>query len=214
MAGVQFLLALLQLALLFGNLLLEHHLHLGLHLGKLLLVQCALLLLLDGRVDLLEDAGVLSDTHACELLGSVVLVQGVASVLLELFHVGSDEHLAQLDKVAVLLVVHLDETPWVFTSSDLAAVSAGDLGVGTDNSKGDLGHDLVVFGDGLIIIEFISGALEDLDIVVLDIGEDLTLLALSGTREIDKLTLALKAKISSSVMVSALAITGIRLTLV
>jgi hypothetical protein len=32
-------------------------------------------------------------------------------VFLELLHVGTDQHLAQLDKVAVLLVVDLDDTP-------------------------------------------------------------------------------------------------------
>lgn len=37
-SSVELLLGLLQLALLLGNLLLEHHLHLGLHLGEFLLV--------------------------------------------------------------------------------------------------------------------------------------------------------------------------------
>ena len=86
---------------------------------------------------------------------------------------GSDEHLAQLDEIAVLLVVDLDKTPGVFASSDLAAIGAGDLRVGTDNSEGDLGHDLVVLCDGLVVVEFVAGSLEDLDVVVLDIGKDL-----------------------------------------
>lgn len=177
MAGVEFLLALLQLALLLGDLLLENHLHLCLHLGKLLFVQGALLLLLDGRVDLLEDGGVLSNTHASELLGSIIFVQGVVGVFLELFHVGSDEHLAQLHEIAVLLVVNLNETPGVLASSDLTTIGAGDLRVGTDNSEGDLRHDLIVLCDRLVIVEFISRTLEDLNVVVLDIGENLWELA-------------------------------------
>jgi hypothetical protein len=139
-------------------------------------------------------------------------------VLLELLHVGADEHLAELDKVAVLLVVHLDDTPGVATAADLAAVGVGDLVIGTDNSEGDLGHDLVVLGDGLLVIELVAGALENLDLVVLDVCENLQrpISTNAGWRQQErtKLTLALKAATSSSVRVSALAITGIRLTLV
>ena len=173
MASVQLLFALLQLALLLGNLLLEDHLHLGFHLGKLLLVQCALLFLLDSWVDLLEYAWILSNTHSGELLGSVVLVESIVRVLLELLHVCSDQHLAQLDKVAVLLVVDLDDTPWVTTSSDLTPICAGDLRGGTNNRERNLGHDLVVLGNRLVIIKFIARTFEDLDVMVLDICKNL-----------------------------------------
>ena len=94
MTGVQLLFALSKLALLLRHLLLEHHLHLHLHLLELGLVQRALLLLLDSRVDLLEHAGVLLDAHLCKFLGTVVLVQSIVGVLLELFHVRADEHLS------------------------------------------------------------------------------------------------------------------------
>ena len=173
MTGVELLFALLELALLFVHLLLEDHLHFGLHLGQLLLVQSALLFLLHGRVDLLEHAGVLRHTHLNELVGTVVLVQEVVGVLLELFHVGADQHLSQLDKVAVLLIVDLDDTPGVATATNFATVSSGHLVVGTDNSEGNLGHDLLVLGDGLLIVELVAGTLEDLDGVVLDVGKDL-----------------------------------------
>lgn len=173
MSGIEFVFALFELAFLLGNLLLEDHLHLGLHLGELLLVQGALLLLLDGRVDLLEHAGVLGDTHLGELVRAVVLVQEVVGVLLELLHVGADQHLAQLDKVAVLLVVNLDNTPGVATTTDTAAISGGDLRVGTNHSEGDLGHDLLVLGNSLLVVKLVAGTLEDLDRMVLDIGKDL-----------------------------------------
>lgn len=94
-------------------------------------------------------------------------------MLLQLFHVCADKHLAQLDEVAVLLVVDLDDTPWVAATADLAAFGSGDLGVGTDNSEGNLGHDLVVLGNGLLVVELVARALEDLDVVVLDVAEDL-----------------------------------------
>jgi hypothetical protein len=87
--------------------------------------------------------------------------------------VGADQHLAQLDEVAVLLVVDLDDTPGVATAADLTAIGSGDLGVGTDNGERNLGHDLLVLGNGLLVVELVAGTLEDLDGVVLDIGKDL-----------------------------------------
>lgn len=218
MSGIEFVFALFELAFFFGDLLLEDHLHFGFHLGQLLLVQGTLLLLLDGRVDLLEDAGVLGNTHKGELLGPVVLVQEVVRVLLEFFHVGTDQHLAQLDKVTVLLVVDLDDTPGVATATDTTTVSSGDLGVGTNNSKGNLGHDLLVLSNGLLVVKLVAGAFEDLEGVLFDIGKDLEesvcTASIDSERESQKLTRCLKRATSSSVKVSALAMTGIKLTLV
>lgn len=171
--GVELLLALLELALLLGDLLLEDHLHLELHLGELLLVQRALLLLLNGRVDLFEDARVLGDAHGSELLGAVVLVEEIVGVLLQLLHVRANEHLAQLDEVAVLLVVDLNDTPGVAAATDLAAFGSGDLVVGADNSERHLGHDLVVLGDSLFVVKLVARAFENLNVVVLNVAEDL-----------------------------------------
>lgn len=173
MTGIQLLFTLLQLALLLRNLLLEDHLHLSLHLRELLLVQAALLLLLDGWVDLLEHTWILSNTHSGELLGTIVLVECVVGVLLELLHVSADKHLAELDEVAVLLIVNLDNTPWVTTTADLAAIGAGDFGSGTNNSERNFGQDLVVLGNRLIIIELVTWSLEDLDVVELDVRKNL-----------------------------------------
>lgn len=136
-------------------------------------MESALFLLLDCGVDLLEHAWVLGNTHQGQLLGAVVLVQRVVGVLLELFHVGTDQHLAQLHEVAVLLVVDLNGTPWVATTTDLTAVGGGDFRVRTNNGERNLGHDFLVFSDGLFVVKLVAGALEDLDRVVLDIGEDL-----------------------------------------
>lgn len=183
MTGKQLLFTLLELALLLGNLLLENHLHLILHLLELLLVQSALLLLLHGRVDLDEDGGILCDTHLGELLGTVVLVQSVVGVFLELFHVCADQHLSQLDKVAVLFVVDFDDTPWVATTADLAAIRTDDLGVGTNNGEGDLRDDLLVFCDRLLIVELVTGSLENLDAMVLDVSKNLDKLAKGISRK-------------------------------
>jgi hypothetical protein len=82
--------------------------------------------------------------------------------------------LSELDKVAVLLVVHLDDTPWVATTADLAAFGCLDLGVGTDDGEWHLRHDLVVLGDRLLVVELVAGTLEDVDVVVVNVGENLS----------------------------------------
>ena len=173
MSGVQLLFTLLQLAFLLLDLLLEDHLHLCFHLSQFLLVQGALLLLLHCWIDLLEDARILRDAHLRELVRTVILVQSVVRVLLEFFHVCTDEHLTELDEIAVLLIVHFDDTPRIATASDLATFRAGDLAIGTHYGEWNLGHNLLVFGNGLLVIEFISRALEYLDRVVVDIRQDL-----------------------------------------
>jgi hypothetical protein len=87
--------------------------------------------------------------------------------------VGADEHLAELDEIAVLLVVHLDDTPRIATTADLAPIGVGDLVVSANNGEGDLGHDLVVFGDRLLVIELVARPLKDLNLVVFDVGKNL-----------------------------------------
>jgi hypothetical protein len=79
----------------------------------------------------------------------------------------------------VLLVVDLDDTPWKLSAPNLAAIWSSHLGVGTDNGEGDLAHDLLVLRDCLLVIELVAGPLEDLDLVVGDVGKNLELLAKS-----------------------------------
>jgi hypothetical protein len=122
--------------------------------------------------------------------------------------------LSKLDKIAVLLVIDLNDAPRVGATANLATIGACDLVVGTNNSEGNLGHDLVVLSDRLLIIKLVSRSLEDLDAMMLDIGENLDWLVIEQKMVSKQLTRDLKAAISSSVRVSALAMTGIRLTLV
>ena len=92
----------------------------------------------------------------------------------------ANEHLAELDEVTVLLVINLNDTPWVTTTADLAAIGAGDLGSGTDNSERNLGQDLVVLSNGFIIIELVTWPLEDLDVVELNVRKDLANMSVRG----------------------------------
>jgi len=64
----------------------------------------------------------------------------------------SDQHLAEFDKIAVFLVVDFDDAPGVATAADFTAFGGLDFGVGTDNCKGDFGHDLVVLRDRFFVV--------------------------------------------------------------
>lgn len=171
--------------------------------------------MLDRWVDLLEDTWILGNTHLGELLGPVVLVKRVVGMLLELFHVGADEHLSEFDEVAMLLIVDFDNAPRISSSANLASIGSCDFGIGTNDGERNLGHNLGVLGDRLLVVELVARALENLNVVVLDICQNLgSLLVCEEPIQAIKLTRCLKAMISSSVRVSAFAITGIKLTLV
>ena len=124
-------------------------------------------------LDLLEDGGILCNTHTQQLFCSPVLIENVVSVLSQLLHVGANEHLSELHKIAVVLVVHLNDTPGVRTSADLATVRCFHNFIRAYNGKRNLASDLFSLGDGLLIFVFISGCLEDMDIMMGNVGQDL-----------------------------------------
>ena len=176
MTSIQFFFRLFQLGLFLSDLLLEDHLHFCLHLGKLSLVHDALFMVSNSGVDFLEDCGVLNNAHAQELLRSPILVKDIISVLPELLHVGTDEHLAELDKVAVLLVVDLNNTPGVGTATDFTTIrSCHDL-VRADNGEGDLAGNLLGLGQRFLVLILVSGGLEDVNLVEGNISENLIII--------------------------------------
>jgi hypothetical protein len=73
----------------------------------------------------------------------------------------------------MLLVVYLDDTPGVPTSTDLTAICGADFGVGTDNGERHLRHDFGILCDRLLVIELVARSLEDLDLVVFNVRENL-----------------------------------------
>lgn len=54
---------------------------------------------------------------------------------------GSNKHLTKFDEIAVSFVVYLDDTPWIGTTSDLAAIRRPDETVGAYNCKGKFALD-------------------------------------------------------------------------
>lgn len=138
MLGIELGLGLCQLGLLLLDLLLEDVLHVLLHLHKLGLVQGTLLLQLGEGIDLSEDGVILLVTHGNQLLRTVVLVVDVVGELAELLHMSADQHLTKLDKVAVVLVVDLNDTPWVLATTDMTTISSLNNLVRSDNGERDL----------------------------------------------------------------------------
>ena len=124
-------------------------------------------------LDLPEDTRVLHNAQLDQLFGAPVLIEHIVSVLSELLHVRADKHLAQLDEIAVLLVVDFDHAPWVRAPPDRATVACRDFTVRADDGEGDLGGNFLVFPNRLFVIVFVLWRLENTDLVVCDIGENL-----------------------------------------
>lgn len=116
----------------------------------------------------------MSNAHAEELLCSPVLVENVIGILAQLLHVGSDEHLAELDEIAVLLIVNLNDTPGVSTTTDVATIMSLDKLIGTNDGERDLACNFLCLSNSLLVLIFISRRLENLNVVIGNIGKDLT----------------------------------------
>lgn len=135
-------------------------------------------------LDLAEHTRVLGDAHAKQFLRSPVFVKNVIRVLPQFFHVSANKHLAELDKVAVLFIVHFYDTPRVFTTTDLTAVRRLDDMVGTDDSKGNLARNLLCLGQRFLVLIFISGCLENLNLVVGNVSKNLEQACQNGFRRV------------------------------
>jgi hypothetical protein len=80
----------------------------------------------------------LRDTQAEELLAPPVLIQDAVGTLSQLLHVRPDEHLAKLDKIAMVLVVDFNDTPWILPSAHSLTIGGDDFLVGADDGEWDL----------------------------------------------------------------------------
>lgn len=88
-----------------------------------------------------KHALVLVHSHPLQLVRPIILVQDIIRILAQLLHVRANEHLAQLDEIAVLLIVDFNHAPRVGATPDLAAVRGVDRGCAADYGKGDFGLD-------------------------------------------------------------------------
>jgi hypothetical protein len=144
-----------------------------------------------------------------------LFVEDVVRVFPKLLHIGTDKHLTELDEVTMFFIVHLDNTPRVRPTTNFTAVGCANKLVRANNSERHAGSDFLHFRDTLLIFILILRQLEDVDVVMSDVRKHLSSVVKFWPAILNAqttLTRALKSRSSSSVMVSALAITGIRLT--
>lgn len=137
-------------------------------------------------LDFFEYGLVLLDTHTHQFIASVILVKNVARLLLQFFHVRSistpvakgnvpDEHLSQLDEITVLLIIYFNDTPGVLSPPDDPSVFGFYGGVTSYDCKWHFRHDFTVLLNCFVVIEFIAGRLENLNLMMFDVCQDLDL---------------------------------------
>ena len=71
-----------------------------------------------------------------QLLGTEGLVVGLRGRLNEVLQVGAEQEVPEVDKLAVLLILDVDDTPPILATTDLLAVDNNIL-LRTDNGEGD-----------------------------------------------------------------------------
>lgn len=157
----------------------------------------------------------LAEFASLHLLCSVGLIVKLLSGVDKVEHVGADQDRSQLLEVAVVLVLDLSNTPRVLTALDDAAIASLDVLLRADNGKRHSGHKATrVLGSSLVIL--LDRGLVDLDVLGLDNAHNLeyvrNLCVESSWLLIFIHTLCLNLARSAGLRVSALAITGIRLT--
>jgi hypothetical protein len=76
----------------------------------------------------------------------------------------------------MLLVIDLDDTPWVRPPANLTAVRCHDDLIRTDHGKRNFARDFLRFCYGLLIFVLIGWCLEDVDIMIGNICKDLGLM--------------------------------------
>ena len=116
---------------------------------------------------------ILGDTHTEKLLATVVLIENTIRVLPQFLHMCPDEHLPELDEVAVILVVDLNDAPWVRTPANFAAIRGLDDPVGPNDRKRNLASNLLRLSDSLFVLILVCGRLINVDVMIGNVGENL-----------------------------------------
>ena len=76
----------------------------------------------------------------------------------------------------MLLVIDLDDTPWVRPPANVSAVWCHDDLIRTDDGKRNFARNFLRFCYGFLIFVVISGRLEDVDIMISYICKNLELM--------------------------------------
>ena len=76
----------------------------------------------------------------------------------------------------MLLVINLDDTPWVRPPANMTAVRCHDNLIRTDHGKRNFAREFLRFCYGLLIFVLIGGRLKDVDIMISYIRKNLRLI--------------------------------------
>lgn len=114
------------------------------------------------------------NAHADQLLRTPVLVKNIVSVLAKLLHVSANEHLTKFHKVAVVLIVHLNNTPRVGTATNLTTIWCLHYSIRANDGEGNLAGNLFCFSKCFFVLVLVGWRLKDLNLVVSDVSKDLT----------------------------------------
>jgi len=131
----------------------------------------------------------LAELAGLHLLSTVSLVVQLLGGVDKVEHVCSDQDGAELLEVAVVLVLNLGNTPRVLATLDDTAITGLDVLLGTNNGKRHGVHEAAsVLGSGLIV--FLDRGLVDLDVLSLNDGDNLNVLAHAAIEAISFYSLA------------------------
>ena len=90
--------------------------------------------------------------HLLDALSSVVLIVDITSDILQVMHVCPDQHIPQLHKVAVCLIFHFHNAPWVQPTTDSLAFSFHHCVAANDSKRSTLLQLSVLLLELLIFI--------------------------------------------------------------
>jgi hypothetical protein len=77
--------------------------------------------------------------------------------------------LSQFDEVAVVLVIDLDDTPWIDSAANLTTIRGPDDLVGPHDGEGDFAGNFLSLCKGFFVFVVICRRLEDVNVVERDI---------------------------------------------
>jgi hypothetical protein len=126
------------------------------------------------RTSLAEFAGL----HLACAVGLVVVLLGCVN---KVQHVGANEDGSQFLEIAVLLILHLSDTPAVLTTLDSPPVGSRYVALAADDGKGhSLNEGACVLEPGFIVLLERRGV--DLDVLSIDNSADLWIISMSILR--------------------------------
>lgn len=79
----------------------------------------------------------------------------------------------KFNKVAVVFIIDFDDAPWISTTADFTAIGRLDQLVRADDGEGDLAGNLFRLSKRLFVFVLIGGCLEDVDVMVGNVGKNL-----------------------------------------